>query len=183
MQGPSSSSSTASLLSPQQPGTPWQRSRLWVAPPLSAMALPVSAGSLCKGALAVAFDCPLGPTGRLAYLWDHQVAGQMLLPGAAVLEMAAAAATACWMDSTGRSNSSGSAEPAVAVTAAAILAPVVLERPTGRGQHSDLLLRCSIDCVGGSFKVRDVTCLWPLRCTAAAACIRASLPRYHRHAG
>ena len=132
----------------------WQRSRLWVAPPLSAMALPAAASSGTKGALTASFECPLGPTGRLAFLWDHHVAGQVLLPGAALLEMAAAAATAMWLDSSGRHHSSGSAEQALAVTAVSILAPVVLQRPAGRSSPpTPLLLRCSIDCVEGTFKV------------------------------
>jgi myxalamid-type polyketide synthase MxaE and MxaD len=86
------------------PQYPWQRRRYWFdqlaggEPPEAAAAHPLL-GSACEPALSAepmrVWDGELAP-GRPAYLADHRVAGHVVLPGAACLEMALAAASEVW---------------------------------------------------------------------------------------
>jgi acyl transferase domain-containing protein len=72
-------------------GMPWQHQRLWLMPQLSLLAQQAYChrGNSSK----VTFEVDLSHA-ALSMLWDHQVAGQVLLPGAAMLEAAAASALA-----------------------------------------------------------------------------------------
>jgi myxalamid-type polyketide synthase MxaE and MxaD len=86
------------------PSYPWQRRRYWFdelgggEPPETTAAHPLL-GSVCEPALAAepmrVWEGELGP-GRPAYLADHRVAGDVMLPGAACLEMALAAGLEVW---------------------------------------------------------------------------------------
>lgn len=71
-----------------KPNAVWQHSRLWVAP-LKHAALQIAAVLLPKSTPEVHLHCNV-MTASLAYLWDHKVSGKVLLPGAALFELAAA---------------------------------------------------------------------------------------------
>jgi hypothetical protein len=75
-----------------QPAAPcWWRARHWVLPPplrLLQRAAPAGAGQQAS----LAFECALGCTPELGYVWQHVVKGRAVFPGAGYLEMAAAAA-------------------------------------------------------------------------------------------
>ena len=71
---------------PRAGGSQWQRRRFWFAPPPHALAHSVAAASPAAVRLQAALQVP-----AMAYLWDHKVQGQPLLPGAAMFEAAAAA--------------------------------------------------------------------------------------------
>lgn len=79
---------TGSTLPGEPPlaGSQWQRRRFWFAPPPHALAHNVSAATSATVRLQAALQAP-----AMAYLWDHKVQGQPLLPGAAMFEAAAAA--------------------------------------------------------------------------------------------
>jgi myxalamid-type polyketide synthase MxaE and MxaD len=86
------------------PSYPWQRQRYWFdqlasgEPPETAAAHPLL-GCACEPALSAEpmriWEGELAP-GCPAYLADHRVAGDVVLPGAACLEMALAAAREVW---------------------------------------------------------------------------------------
>ncbi|KAK9803996.1 hypothetical protein WJX72_011444 [[Myrmecia] bisecta] len=100
----------------------WQRQRHWMAPAphylLAANAFNRQDGS-CRFTMRLASP-------DLSYLWDHIVQRRSILPGAAMFEMAAAAARGLIPDgSTGSTGSAGSGHE-LALTSAAIPAPVVM---------------------------------------------------------
>ena len=78
-----------------QPPQQWQQQRHWFTP----VELHVFLSHACAVARASSIGAHIRLEARLskaalAYLWDHRVAGRVLLPAAAMLEMAAAAAGA-----------------------------------------------------------------------------------------
>ena len=70
--------------------TPWLRHRIWYEP--TPHQLLVSATVYRTPDTAVVFRTPLN-LGSLAFLRDHHTRGRILLPGAAMFEMASAAAS------------------------------------------------------------------------------------------
>ena len=68
--------------------TPWERQRIWYEPPPHQLLM--SASVQPSSAAALVFSTPLA-RGALAFVRDHQVSGRILLPGAAMFEMASAA--------------------------------------------------------------------------------------------
>jgi NADPH:quinone reductase-like Zn-dependent oxidoreductase len=65
---------------------PWQSSRQWVVPEVPLLAARLSSVS----SSTVVFAANLAAV-QLSYIWDHQVAGRVIFPGAGYMEMAAAA--------------------------------------------------------------------------------------------
>jgi acyl transferase domain-containing protein/acyl carrier protein len=128
------SSSDAVLARADAAGIPWQRRRHWFAPrPHALLGAAVAAG---RGRAHV--QCVLSAS-HLAYLWDHQVSGRPLLPGAAMLEAAHAAATLL----------AGGAPRQAALLGAAIPAPFVLP-PLGGGTA---VLGVNVDLARGGLNV------------------------------
>ena len=64
----------------------WQRQRFWVAPAPHAA---LQRAAVAPGK-ALVFECPLGASPALSFLWDHRVMGRAIVPGAAFMELAAA---------------------------------------------------------------------------------------------
>ena len=95
----------------------WQRRRLWYTVPPHALL-----SQLAASRPVVQLQAKLG-TATLTYLWDHIVAGRSLLPGAAMLEAALAAARLLL------ESSSPAAAPTLALCGSIIPEPLVL--PTG----------------------------------------------------
>ena len=88
------------------PSYPWQRQRYWFdqlagGEPAETTSKHPLLGAACEPALSEGpmrvWEGELGP-GRPAYLADHRVAGGVVLPGAACLEMALAASREVWPD-------------------------------------------------------------------------------------
>ncbi len=73
----------------QGQSAPWLRQRIWYEPPPHQLLLSVAVYRALD--TLVAFSTPLA-RGSLAFLRDHCVGGRILLPGAAMFEMASAAA-------------------------------------------------------------------------------------------
>ena len=71
--------------------TPWLRQRIWYELPPHQLLMSVAVHRAPDTA-AVAFSTPLA-RGSLAFLRDHCISGRILLPGAAMFEMASAATT------------------------------------------------------------------------------------------
>jgi len=71
------------------PATGWRRQRFWYEAPVHQLL--VSASVLTSSNSLITFQTQL-QRGVLANLNDHQIQGQIMLPGAAMFEMAAAAA-------------------------------------------------------------------------------------------
>eukprot|EP00878_Enallax_costatus_P026419 GHUV01028351.1.p1 GENE.GHUV01028351.1~~GHUV01028351.1.p1 ORF type:complete len:273 (+),score=112.23 GHUV01028351.1:630-1448(+) len=87
----------------------------------------------------------------LAWLWDHRVGGRVLLPGAAYLEMAAAAARVLTSSGsiTAAISSKGMSNAAVAIPAlcdVTLSMPCVLPLPS----QQDMSLVCQVDVVAGT---------------------------------
>jgi NADPH:quinone reductase-like Zn-dependent oxidoreductase len=69
----------------------WSRCRSWVLPPTSLFAASAVAGGAASGQVVMQADLSAV---QLSYLWDHQVAGSVVFPGAGYLTAAAAASNA-----------------------------------------------------------------------------------------
>jgi hypothetical protein len=106
-------------------------------------------------AAAVEFTVPLGAGPRLAFLWDHVVAGRPLLPAAAFLEMGAAAGRALL------SPAGGGAAAAPALRGTVLAAPCVLPAaeaaPAGAAAPAVLVLSCAIDPPTGALTLSSGT--------------------------
>lgn len=119
------------------PAYPWQRQRYWFDQLAGGEALQASGGhpllgESCEPAISAepmrVWECDLAPD-RPRYLADHKVAGDVILPGAACLEMAMAAAREVWPDGP------------VAVRDAAFESPLRFEDGRSRRVQVALLLR------------------------------------------
>ena len=118
-------------------GIAWTQDRHWLAPAPHALL-----GCVLSAAPGdVLFETDLRQP-RHAFLWDHAVAGRHILPGAAFLEVAAAAVQAA----TGNEGS------AVVLASIAIPAPLELPKPAVGG-GSVLMLRCQVESGSGRVKV------------------------------
>ena len=135
----------------QGAAAPWRRRRFWfnASPhPLilrHAPAPPVGSG-------AVLLEADLGTAAVAAYLRQHQVGGQALLPTTALLELAAGAGGLLAEDGS---------EAVPAVVAAAVTRPLPLPQPPAAGgqqpqqqqQHRTLLLAVVVDARTGKTRV------------------------------
>lgn len=101
------------------------------------------------------FACSLAGAGAassaaLAYLWDHQVSGRPVFPGAGYFEMAGAAAAT--LAAAGSSGSSAAAEAGLADVA--IVAPLLLPQPAAGS--STVILQASFGAGDGTMEVASL---------------------------
>lgn len=137
----------------------WQRRRFWFAPPPHALASRVVAASQSAVELQVVLHAP-----ALAHLWDHQVQGRALLPGAAMFEAAVAAGTLLL----------GSAEPTPAASAGLVLAGVSIPAPcvlpdSGSGLSSSAVLTTAVEQATGRVALHGFTAAHLVGCFARSA--------------
>ena len=114
----------------------WKRDFLWVAPQPHTMLHRAAAASRT----ALLLECQLSATLSLAYIWDHRVGGKAIFPGAAFLELAAAAVK------LGAARSSSNA----ALHGITIPAPLQLPDQMAEGK---VALRCAIQPASGSLQI------------------------------
>ena len=94
----------------------WGRTRHWYASrPHRLLVMHVT----CRKTGAGRFECGLAANPGMAFLWQHQVSGRAILPGAAMFEAAFAAAAVLLPEGS-----------AVGLVAASISAPVLLKSPS-----------------------------------------------------
>jgi hypothetical protein len=118
---------------------PLRPQRLYVVPRVH----PLASGVRAAGR-ELALACRLGGA-RLAYLLDHRVAGRALLPAAAMLELAMAAAHTAAADAAAH-------ELPPALCGVSISAPVVVPSGGGAGVEGVVVL-CRLDCATGEFVI------------------------------
>ena len=136
-----------------KPSADWARQRFWVAARTHAALH--RAISVVGGRQILIQAAPLD-TPALAYLWDHQVSGKALVPGAAFLELAAAAA---------HLPLPGSSQAGVVLTAATIPAPLVLPAPAQKLSAPAML--CTLSAASGSVEIASGQRSTHLRATMA----------------
>ncbi|KAL4457258.1 hypothetical protein ABPG75_012123 [Micractinium tetrahymenae] len=120
----------------------WQRRRYWYqpAPHHLLSSVVVGAGSF---SFSAAFEVALGRP-VLAFLWEHQVQGRIIVPGAAMLEASRAAAQ-CLLDDAKLDSSTGSTT--AALCGISIPAPLPLPGTASNGSSSSSampLVRCVV---------------------------------------
>jgi hypothetical protein len=132
---------------PARRSLPWREARAWLLPPLSALAPRASPlADASGGPASLLFEARLEACGgRLAFLWDHIVCGQPMLPAAAMLEAASAAAR----------TAAAPAAPAAALVGVAIVAPLLLPPAAkgGQGSRGGVLLVTRLDAATGSVRL------------------------------
>ena len=116
----------------------WKLQKCWVAPLVHPLVQSVGHAVLRAEALEVCMEAALTRC-SMAWLWDHRVAGQVLLPGAAYLEAAAAL--------PGRIEQQG---PPACVAACALVAPLVLP---GAASGGPVTLLCRVDAASGTVAI------------------------------
>ncbi len=128
---------------------PWQRNRFWPSPEPHKMLHRAASGSRPLGCASLEAQL-LAPA--LSFLWDHQVQGTAVLPGMALLEIAAAACHVL------RSSSGGSDQQAVRNGGSPLLlqdssvpAPVVLSAAVAA-----MRLQADVQHMDGSLTVRSM---------------------------
>jgi NADPH:quinone reductase-like Zn-dependent oxidoreductase len=150
----SGSSSIVAVAGSSGTHVPWQRQRLWVLHQLSALAASVSVGPGQPGASArMVFQTSLSAP-VLSMLWDHQVSGQVLLPGAAMLEAAAAAGVAALGGS-----SSSTQQQQLVLAGVTIHAPCVLpalQASAASGDAGSMWLQCEVQADTGAVQLASV---------------------------
>jgi NADPH:quinone reductase-like Zn-dependent oxidoreductase len=111
--------------------------------------------SSSRSKVAVEFMLPVTHRPCLSWLWDHQVSGKVLMPGAGYLEMASAAARALLLaPAITTSSSSSLAAPALAnvVFATPCILPALIDSGSEQAQ---LLLSCELDMATGHVSIRS----------------------------
>ena len=121
----------------------WQRTQFWPSPLPHPVLLAATARLAGSAARLVECVADLAAPG-LAWMQDHAVQGRALLPGAAMFEMAAAAATACLPLEGG-----AGAGTLPALSGLSIMVPCVLPAPSS----PSLLLRCSFNARSGALEI------------------------------
>ena len=159
LRGPGSSAEAAGLLHVVAAvATPLQEERLWVALRVTSILQVVVAQLATTPATTVLFESCVTGHRRLEFLRDHQVHGQAIVPGSALLEMAVSAAMLTLLPGRGASNGG------VAVADAAILSPVILPRakaaalgepPQPDTGDTGVCLHCSLDLQTGRIEVQS----------------------------
>ena len=149
--------------------TDWQKEAHWVGPPVHVMLHRVLCTAAGGRKAAAHMECHLSATPRLAFMWDHQVGGRVLFPGAAFFELA----TAALKQAAGKA---GAADAALA--GAAIPAPLQLPDRQLLQKAAPVVLRISIRLSSGAvavasspgaFKQKHLTAAVSLVATSAAA--------------
>ena len=144
----------------------WARERFWVGPephPLAGRVALVAAGSA-----AALFEADLLQP-KHGYLWDHDVAGRPILPGAAFLEAAAACLHLA----------ASTASDGAALLLAAASIPAPLELPVTAGSSGRLLLQCQLDVAAGRVRLATSGAGGRTRehlVASAAAAVRSAAP-------
>ncbi|KAL4451846.1 hypothetical protein ABPG75_007508, partial [Micractinium tetrahymenae] len=137
----------AAAAAPMGAAPAWQQQRHWVAPP--AHSLLESFRPAGRAASRAVFSCYLAGSAAagsaaLAYLWDHQVSGRPVFPGAGYFAMAGSAVALL-----------ASSQPALADVA--IVAPLLLPQPaTGSDSSAPLVLQASYSTASGIVTVASV---------------------------
>jgi NADPH:quinone reductase-like Zn-dependent oxidoreductase len=138
------SSSTATIVGPKTQQLSWVRARSWVAPPvglLAARALSVSTGG------QVVLQADLSAV-QMSFLWDHQVAGSVVFPGAGYFLAAAAAADALLPAAAGSQ---------LALQDATIPAPLVLPSSWQDIRGEMPMLQVVVDTTSSSVSISSVS--------------------------
>ena len=149
----------------------WQRQRFWLLPPPSLLA---QRGSASRQRIRV--ESRLSQP-KLAFMFDHRVRGAVLLPGAGMLEAAAAAARAALVDAATAAGS----RALLALAAIGIHAPLVLQGP-----GAQQVLACTVDLEAGSLQLTSSSSTGSsqmLHLTASCAAAAAVLPARAAAAG
>ena len=142
------------------PDLAWQRGAYWPAPIPHPLLLAAAVGHQAAGS-ARAFEFSLDlASSRLTWLRDHGVQGTLLLPAAAMFEMAAAAAAAPLY------NDGSVAAGGSSLVQLAILAPRVLSADSQAGAGS--VLRCSLAASTGGVEVQSGSGARHLQATTSA---------------
>jgi hypothetical protein len=151
------------------------KKRLYVVPHLHPFTSSISTGSFLQQQSAqqtVTLHCRFSSKARLAYLLDHVVMGRPLLPAAAMIELAAAAAASLTQDSA---HDSGDL---LSVSNMSISAPIIL--PSADAEDSDgFEVICSVDLttgqlsIGYSYSKAELSGAGfkPVTCATATACL------------
>jgi NADPH:quinone reductase-like Zn-dependent oxidoreductase len=143
-------SSAASLVKQQQQrsqGLLWHRARAWVAPPVSMLAArAVAAGTAGQ----VVLQADLSAV-QLAYLWDHQVAGSVIFPGAGYI-MAAAGAASTLLTAT-----AGGHSAQLALQNATIPSPLVLPSTWEDSKQQMPVLQVCFDTASSTVSITSIS--------------------------
>lgn len=133
----------------------WQRSSHWAAAPTHLLSRRCSTAPSAPS--IATFHADLSAH-QLCHLWDHIVGNQVIMPGAAYMEMALAVASQLL---------GGGPSATVALTCAKVPAPLLLERwsagtegATGAAVAAKLpQLQCQVDCATGQVTITSLTAL------------------------
>ena len=120
----------------------WAKDYHWVAPEPHVMLHSVHSVHSAPARKALALECRLSATPRLAFFWDHRVSGKALFPGAGFLELAVAAAKVA-----------AGARLAAQAAVAGVAIPSPLPLPDRFEQQQPVGLRCSIQLASGALEV------------------------------
>lgn len=146
-----------------------QRWRLYVVPHLHPFTSSIRP-STAQQASVVTLHCRFSSKARLSYLLDHVVMGRPLLPAAAMLELAAAAAASLTHDSA---HDSGDL---LSISNMSISAPIIL--PSAAGDSAWFKLVCSLDIATGQLSIGCVQAAGfkPMTCATATASLVKGAP-------
>jgi len=143
-----SNNSDSSVLLPGAQELVWHRRRNWVAPPVSLLASRAVAAA-AVGQVILQSDLSAV---QLSYLWDHQVAGSVVFPGAGYF-MAAAAAANTLLGSA----AAGGSDVQLALQHATIPAPLVLPSIWELSSKAVPVLQVSLDLHSSSVSISSVS--------------------------
>ena len=144
---PAGSSDHAGHAAVLAPSRPWQRTRLWPSVVPHAM---LSRSASLPRMRSCTFEAQLLAAG-LSFLWDHQVQGTAILPGAALLEMAHAAAHLLAASTDQQQAEAAGSDAALLLQDSTIPTPVVLSATAAAMQ-----LQVELRLNDGSLALRGV---------------------------
>ena len=143
------------LSNPGSAAWAWAKERYWIGPEVHSLVGRMALTARTAGAVLFEADL-LQP--KHAGLWDHQVAGRPILPGAAFLE----AAAACLRTAVATSAASA-ANHQLQVLLSAVSIPAPLELPastagsTSGSSDRRLFLQCQVDLASGRVRLASAT--------------------------
>ncbi|PNH02167.1 Erythronolide synthase, modules 3 and 4, partial [Tetrabaena socialis] len=144
------------------PQLPWRKRHQWLQPTASVLVQAVMVASAGPGAALGAraatalFECRLGASSRLSYMYDHVVNGRPVFPGAGYMEMAASCVAALLQQQQSGSSPHDGADT-VALSEVSIPAPLILPPAGGGGSATDVrvTLRCGVSLATGRLAIRS----------------------------